>query len=143
MAKKTDMSKGATIICWIAQVIAAVVLFQTLFFKFTGAEESIYIFNTLGMEPIGRYGSGVVELIAVILLLWPTYAWLGALLGAGSMAGAIFFHLTFLGIEVGGDGGLLFFLALLVLACCFVVLFIRRSQIPVVGARMMGKRRQA
>lgn len=121
------------IVSWVMQLTAAGILLQTLFFKFTGAEESVYIFSTLGAEPWGRIGSGVVELVASILLLIPSTITLGALLAMGSMAGAIASHLTFLGIDVKGDGGLLFALAITVFVACGVVLFIRRAHIPVVG----------
>src|SRR5258706_15750946 len=92
---------------WILQIIVAVILFQTLFFKFTGAEESKYIFSKLGLEPWGRIGSGVVELIAVILLLIPKTTTLGALLSLGVISGAVVSHVTKLGIVVRNDGGLL------------------------------------
>ena len=114
---------------WALRLIAAVILGQTLFFKFSGAEESRYIFSTLGMEPWGRYGSGVAELIAVVLLLIPRTAPLGALLGAGVLSGALLAHLTKLGIEVRGDGGLLFFLAITAFICCIGVLWLHREQL--------------
>ncbi|MEX0360890.1 MAG: DoxX family membrane protein [Allomuricauda sp.] len=110
------------IISWILRLAAALILLQTLFFKFTGAPESIYIFEQVGMEPWGRYGSGVVELIASVLLLWPRTVGLGALVGIGVISGAIFFHLTSLGIEVQGDGGILFYLAVIVFLCCAILL---------------------
>ena len=81
------------------------------------------------MEPYGRIGSGIMELIAAILLLVPRTAWLGAVLGIGVISGAIFFHLTKLGIEVQGDGGLLFYLAVVVLICCLVTLYIHKKDI--------------
>jgi len=118
----------------VLRLTAAVILLQTLFFKFTGAEESVYIFSTLGAEPWGRVGSGVVELIASVLLLIPATAVYGAMLAAGVGAGAVASHLAFLGIEVKGDGGLLFALALVVLACGLTLLAIHRRSIPVVGA---------
>lgn len=127
------MSKSTNIILWILRIIAALIMLQTLFFKFSGAEESIYIFTTVGMEPAGRYGSGVAELIASILILIPSTSWLGALLGLGVISGAIFFHLTKLGIEVQGDGGYLFILAVVVFVCCAIIAFISRKQIPVVN----------
>ncbi|MBC7920162.1 MAG: DoxX family protein [Ferruginibacter sp.] len=134
------MSRTLLILSWAAQIVAALILLQTLFFKFTGASESVYIFSTLGVEPWGRYGSGVVELVAAGLLLIPRLSWLGALLGAGVMSGAILSHLTVLGISVPNsdgtyDGGYLFILALVVLVCCATVLFIHRREIPVVGPR--------
>src|SRR5512134_2182656 len=116
-----------TIASWILQAIVALILFQTLFFKFTAAPESVYIFTTLGLEPWGRIGSGLAELVAVILLLVPRTAALGALLGLGVIAGAIGSHLTKLGIEVQGDGGLLFALAWVVFAACAAVLWSRRA----------------
>ncbi|MFL5731189.1 MAG: DoxX family protein [Cytophagaceae bacterium] len=124
-----SFSKTETALTWIMQAIAAVIMFQTLFYKFSGAEESIYIFTTVGMEPWGRYGSGVVELISAVLLLIPRTAWLGALIGAGTMAGAIFFHLTILGPVVKGDGGQLFAYALITFFFCLGVLWIRRREI--------------
>lgn len=123
------LSAGAAITSWVAQLLAAAILCQTLFFKFTGAEESVYIFTTLGMEPWGRIGSGVAELVASLLLLIPRTVPLGALLALGVIMGAIMSHLTILGIVVKGDGGLLFVLALVVFVCSLVVLAIRRSRL--------------
>ena len=128
-----NLSKTQLGLSWVLQLAAAGILLQTLFFKFTGAAESVYIFTTLGAEPWGRIGSGVVELIASVLLLVPATASLGAMLALGVMAGAILSHLMVLGIEVKGDGGLLFGLALIVFACSATVLTIRRAQLPVVG----------
>lgn len=118
---------------WIFQLVAAVILAQTLFFKFSGAEESKYIFTTLGVEPWGRLVTGGVELVAVVLLLIPRTVTLGALLALGLMTGALGSHLTKLGVVVKNDGGLLFVLAATVFACSAVVLVLRRRQIPVVG----------
>jgi hypothetical protein len=128
-----NLSKTQLVLSWVLQLAAAAILLQTLFFKFTGAEESVYIFTALGAEPWGRIGSGVVELLASVLLLVPATASLGAVMALGVMAGAILSHLAVLGIEVKGDGGLLFGLALLVFACSAIVLTIRRTQLPVVG----------
>ncbi len=119
---------------WILQLIAAAILAQTLFFKFSGAEESKFIFTTLGAEPWGRVASGCAELLAIILLLAPRTVTLGALLALGVMTGAIGSHLTKLGIVVQNDGGLLFGLALTVFACSAVVLVLRRCEIPVLGS---------
>jgi hypothetical protein len=123
-------------VSWALQLIVAGILLQTLFFKFTGAAESVYIFSTLGAEPWGRIGSGIVELIAAVLLLVPRTAVLGALLALGSMAGAILSHLLFLGIEIMGDGGLLFVLAIIVLISSATIAVVRRAEIPVVGWRL-------
>ena len=117
------------------RVIIAAILLQTLYFKFTGAPESVYIFETVGMEPWGRIGSGVVELIAASLLFVTPLRWLGALLALGTMSGALFFHLTKLGIEVQGDGGFLFILACVVFVCSAFVLWKVRRTIPMAGAR--------
>lgn len=130
------MSSRTNVIGWICRVAVAVILFQTLFFKFTGAEESKYIFSTLmgpELEAYGRIGSGIVELFAVILLLVPRTAWLGAALALGTISGAIMSHLTKLGIEVKGDGGLLFALAITVFVLSGLVLLIYRRDVPVIG----------
>ena len=128
-----ELSRTQTTVSWILQLVAAAILFQTLFFKFTGAEESVYIFTTLGLEPWGRIGSGVAELIACVLLLVPRTVPLGAILALGVISGAIVSHLTKLGIVVKGDGGLLFGLAVIVFVASAIVLVIRRGQIPVIG----------
>jgi hypothetical protein len=135
------LSKGQTIASWIIQTIVALILFQTLFFKFTGAAESRYIFSRLGLEPWGRIGSGVVELIACILLLHPRTVALGAILAIGVIGGAIMSHLTKLGIVVVNsdgtpDGGLLFILAITVFIGSAIILVLRREQIPVIGSRL-------
>jgi len=122
------------ILSWLLRLTAAFILLQTLFFKFTGAEESVYIFSTLGVEPWGRYASGIVELITAVMLLVPATAAVGGVLAVGVAAGALMSHLTVLGIEVKGDGGLLFGLALTVLVCGLAVAAIERRHIPVIGA---------
>jgi len=122
-------------VSWICRIAAAVILLQTLFFKFTAAPESVYIFTRVHAEPWGRIGSGVVELIAAVLILIPRTIWAGALLALGVMAGAIVSHLTVLGIEVMGDGGLLFALALIVFCTSAVALVLHRTQIPTIGRR--------
>lgn len=121
---------------WIAQLVAAAILAQTLVFKFGAAPESVWIFETLGVEPWGRLGSGAVEALAVVMLLVPRGAVFGALLGAGTMAGAILAHLFVLGIAVQDDGGLLFALANVVLACCLAVLGLRRAQVAALLSRL-------
>ena len=130
------MTTMETYISWAARIIVAVILLQTLFFKFTGAEESRYIFTTLmgaEFEAVGRIGSGVVELVAAILLLIPSKAWLGSVIALGTISGAIFSHLTMLGIEVKGDGGLLFGLAVTVFVLSAVVILIHRRELPILG----------
>ena len=125
--------KTKTLLSWTFQLIAAVILFQTLFFKFTAAEESVYIFTTLGIEPWGRLASGMAELLAVVLLLIPRTVTMGALLSLGVISGALVSHLTKLGIVVKDDGGLLFALAVTVFVCSLFVLILRRQQIPLVS----------
>ena len=118
-----------TVFTWIIKLTAVIILVQTLYFKFTGAEESVYIFSTLGAEPFGRIGSGVVELIASILILIPRTTLLGALMGLGTMSGAILSHLFILGIVVKNDGGTLFILAIITFICCTILVFQNRDKI--------------
>ncbi len=124
------MTNLTRIIFWISRIVAAIIMLQTLYFKFTGAEESVYIFTQVGMEPWGRIGVGVMELIASFLILVPSTVWLGSVLAAGLMGGALMMHLTILGIEVKGDGGYLFILALIVAICSLVAFWIDRKNIP-------------
>ena len=121
------------------RLTVAGILLQTLFFKFTGAAESVFIFETLGAEPYGRIGSGIVELIAAgLILASPTVA-LGALLSLGVISGAIVSHLTILGIEIMGDGGVLFALALIVFVCSAGVLAAYADELPIIGARLRAR----
>ncbi len=122
------MNKLLVYLLWAVRLLAAIILLQTLYFKFLAQPESVYIFSTLGVEPWGRIGSGIVEGIASVLILLPRTSWIGAGLGLGIMAGAILSHLTILGIEVQGDGGYLFFLALVVAISCLTILFLTRQQ---------------
>ena len=121
------------ILDWILALIASLLLLQTLYFKFSGSAESIYIFETVGMEPWGRYASGVAELVAGILLLIPRLRLYGALIAAGVISGALFFHLTSLGIVVMDDGGQLFIYALLVFLSSLGLIFIHRKEIPFIS----------
>jgi uncharacterized membrane protein YphA (DoxX/SURF4 family) len=111
-------------IIWILRLTAAIILLQTLFFKFSAAPVSVFIFSELNMEPWGRIGTGIAELIAAILILYPKTTVYGAVLGLALMAGAIFFHLTKLGIEVENDSGKLFVLAIVVFLSCFILFLI-------------------
>jgi uncharacterized membrane protein YphA (DoxX/SURF4 family) len=125
-----------SIVSWACRIAVAIILLQTLFFKFTGTEESRYIFTTLlgeNLEAVGRIGSGIVELVAAILIVMPKTAWLGALLSLGTISGAIFSHLTMLGIVVKDDGGLLFALAIAVFVLSALVLLIHRRELPLLG----------
>ncbi len=115
---------------WIIKLVAVIILLQTLYFKFTAAPESIFIFSTLGIEPFGRIGSGIVELIASILILIPRTTLLGAVLGFATMLGAIFSHIFVLGIEIQNDGGTLFVLAVITLLCCLILIYNQKDKIP-------------
>lgn len=143
------MATPALVFSWICRIVAAIILLQTLFFKFTAAPESVYIFTKLGVfihtyipfasistvEVSARIGSGIMELIAAVLLLTPRFVWAGAILAMTAMGGAIASHLTFLGIEVQGDKGLLFVLAITVFVTSAIALFLHRMQVPVIGKR--------
>ena len=127
------MTRQQTVISWVFQILVAAILLQTLYFKFTASEESVYIFTTLGVEPWGRIAAGVSELIAAALLLIPRAAVFGAIVSIGIISGAIMSHLTKLGFVVKDDGGLLFGLAITVFIASLAVLFLRRHEIPFVG----------
>lgn len=135
-ATMTMLSPAQTKLSWLLRLVVAAILLQTLFFKFSAAPESVYIFTTLGLEPWGRIGSGVAELVAAVLLLLPATTALGALLALGVISGALVSHLTKLGIEVQGDHGLLFALALVVFVGSAAVLLLHRRALPLVGARL-------
>jgi putative oxidoreductase len=149
-AMSRSISIPVLIVSWICRVVTAIILLQTLFFKFTAAPESVYIFTKLGafihtyvpfasistLEVSGRIGSGIMELIAALLLLTPRFVWAGAILAMAATGGAIVSHLTFLGIEVQGDKGLLFFLAIAVIVTSAIALFLHRMQVPVFGKRL-------
>ena len=117
------------------RIIIAVLLIQTLYFKFTAHPDSVYIFSQIGLEPYGRIGIGIMELITAILILNPKSIWLGSLLSIGIISGAIFMHLTKLGIEINNDGGVLFYMALIILLLSIVLLISNRKSIPFIGAK--------
>lgn len=119
-----------TLFIWIIKLVAVTILLQTLYFKFTAAPESVFIFSTLGIEPFGRIGSGIVELIASILILIPRTTLLGAVLGFATMLGAIFSHIFVLGIEIQNDGGTLFVLAVITLLCCLILIYNQKDKVP-------------
>ena len=118
-----------TIVSWVLRLLAAAIMLQTLFFKFSASEESVYIFSTVGMEPWGRIGSGVFELIASILIMIPRTTAIGSLMGIGLMSGALYFHFTKLGVVVRGDGGQLFIYALLVWLSCIALCIIYKKEL--------------
>jgi len=120
--------KLSNLLSWLLRIVAAVILLQTLYFKFTAQPESVILFSKLGVEPWGRIGTGIIELIASILLLIPRTKIIGAFLGVGLMGGAILSHLLVIGIESQGDGGQLFILAIVVLICCCILLVMHRKE---------------
>lgn len=130
-----EHSRAFVVISWALRLVVAVILLQTLFFKFSAAKESVYIFSTLGMEPWGRIGSGIFELVASILLLIPGTVTLGALMAFAATGSAILFHLTRLGIALTavGDHGELFALAIIVTLCSILVLLMHRQEVPILG----------
>jgi hypothetical protein len=130
-----EHTRAFALTSWALRLMIAVILLQTLFFKFTAAKESVYIFSTLGMEPWGRIGSGVFELIASVLLLVPATVTLGALMALAATGSAILFHLAKLGIALTaiGDNGELFALAVVVVVCSLGVLFLHREELPLIG----------
>jgi hypothetical protein len=113
----------------VLSLVAAVILLQTLYFKFSGAEVSVYIFSKLGAEPYGRIGTGVLELVAGLLLIFPKTALYGAVAGLGIISGAILSHLLILGIDIQGDGGHIFYLALVVFVCCAGTILFRLEEL--------------
>jgi uncharacterized membrane protein YphA (DoxX/SURF4 family) len=128
------------IISWLLRITAAVILLQTLYFKFTGHPESVELFTKLGVEPWGRIGTGIIELITGILLLIPSTVFVGAFLGVGLMAGAILSHLTVIGIESKGDGGQLFMLAIVVLISCLLLMALHKSDGQALYKRLTQKK---
>ena len=125
--------KYRMIILWIFRLLAALIMLQTLYFKFTAHPQSVHLFTILGMEPWGRIGIGVLELIASLLILYPRTTGYGALLGLGLMSGAIFFHLTRLGIKFDGDYGLFTYAVLTFISCAVLVLFYRKDLLGRLG----------
>ncbi len=136
-----ENNKTLLITSWVLRGIAAAILLQTLFFKFTGAKESVYIFSTLGMEPWGRIGSGIAELIASVLLLLPRTVVYGALMSLGVISGAIFFHLTKLGIALRAvdDSGELFALAVTVFVCSLALLVLHRQELTMLAGMWQAR----
>lgn len=123
--------KTKNIISWVLQIVAALILLQTLYFKFSAHPESVELFTRLHAEPWGRIGTGILELITSVMLLTPRFRTLGALMAAGTMAGAIVSHLLVIGIESKGDGGQLFGLAIFVFACATTILLLNRNDLSV------------
>ena len=124
------LTRRQRVASWVCSLVAAVIMIETLFFKFTGAEESVYIFSKMHTEPWWRYGQGVWELLASIGLLLPRWEWAGGILTTGAMGAAILSHMTWLGYSILGDHGLLFGMACATFICGFTVLMLHRREIP-------------
>lgn len=133
------MSKKTYYIERFLAIVTAVILLQTLYYKFTGHEDSVYIFSVLGIEPQGRIGLGILELIAALLILYTRTAAFGAITAVCLMLGAILSHLIVLGIEIRGDGGKLFIMAVIAFASSLYVLFARGEQVYWVFKKLGGK----
>jgi len=116
------------IVIWILRLVPAIILLQTLYFKFTAHPESVKLFTEIGMEPYGRIGTGILELIASILILIPRFTGYGAILGLIMMTGALYFHLTKIGIYFNGDP-LLFIYAVITFICCAILIFVYKKQL--------------
>lgn len=121
--------KLPTILQWVLRLIAAIIMLQTLYFKFSGAEESVYIFTQMGIEPWGRYGTGIAELIASILILYKPLTAFGSLMAVGIMSGALVSHVLVLGVVVKDDNGLLFSYALIVWLASVILAWLNRAQL--------------
>lgn len=133
------MKNGSVIFYWAVRILAAIIMLQTLYFKFSGASESIYIFTQVHMEPWGRIGVGVLELTASVLILFNTTAWMGGVLALGLMGGAIIMHVTILGIEINNDGGQLFVYALVVAICSVIILLYNKTKITDLIKNFLGR----
>lgn len=133
------MSKSVKITNRVLAILSAIILLQTLYFKFSAHPDSVQLFTELGMEPFGRLGIGIFELIAGILLLYPKTTAYGSLLSLGIISGAVFFHLFILGIEVNGDGGSLFGMALAVFISSTILVLINRNKLLGDFRKIMAK----
>jgi uncharacterized membrane protein YphA (DoxX/SURF4 family) len=120
---------------WVLRLLAALIMLQTLYFKFTAHPQSVHLFTVLGLEPWGRIGTGLLELIASLLILYPRTTGYGALLGLGLMAGALFFHLTKLGIVFDGDAVLFIYASIAFTCCAILVILYRRELVRWAGIR--------
>lgn len=124
------LTRRQCIVSWTCRITAAGIMLETLFYKFTGAEESVYIFSKMETDPWWRWGQGIWELAAAIGLLTPRLGWAGGILTTGAMGAAILSHMTWLGFSILGDHGLLFGMACVTFICGFSVLMLHRREIP-------------
>lgn len=127
------------IFTWTLKIVAALIMLQTLYFKFSAAPQSVHLFTILGMEPWGRIGIGSLELVASILILIPRTTGFGALMGVGLMAGAIFFHITKLGIEFDGDY-VLFIYAVITFVCSGILVVLYKNQLLSLAGNILKKK---
>lgn len=127
------------IVLWVLKLTVAIILLQTLYFKFTAHPDSVHIFSALGVEPFGRIGLGIIELITAGLILYPRTSMVGMVLSLGIIVGAIGSHLLVLGLEVEGDGGGLFSLALVVLVADLLYFAMQRLELNALYLWMRGK----
>jgi hypothetical protein len=134
------MKSTSNLVYWLVKIVAAVIMLQTLFFKFSAAPESVYIFSVLNLEPYGRIGTGIIELFAGILILIPKTSVYGAILGLSTMMGAIFSHLFVLGIIVQNDGGKLFILGVITAICCLIIIFKNKDVLLQLVARFYARK---
>ncbi len=130
LSGEDGLTRRQRVVSWMCGIIAAAIMLETLFYKFTGAEESVYIFSRMHTEPWWRWGQGIWELLASIGLLLPRWKWAGGILATGAMGAAILSHMTWLGFSILGDHGLLFGMACVTFACGFTVLMLHRQEIP-------------
>ncbi len=126
------------IFTWVLKILAALIMLQTLYFKFSAAPQSVHLFTILGMEPWGRIGIGSLELVASILILIPRTTGFGALMGVGLMAGAIFFHITKLGLEFDGDY-VLFIYAVITFVCSSILVVLYKNQLLSLAGNILKK----
>lgn len=127
---EAQLTRRELTVSWLCRLVAAGIMLETLFYKFTGAPESIWIFTKMNMEAWGRYGQGIWELLASVLLLWPRTVWMGCFLALGAMGAALLSHIAVLGIAVMGDHGLLFAMACTTFAATLVTLWLHQRAIP-------------
>lgn len=121
--------KNTNLISWLLRLTVAIILLQTLYFKFTAHPDSVYIFSALGVEPWGRISLGIIELITALLILFPKTKIIGMLNSLGIIIGAIVSHFLVIGVNVKGDGGNLFILALIVFIASIIYLVINKSEV--------------
>lgn len=126
-------------ISWILRILIAVIYLQTLYFKFTAHPDSVYIFSKLGVEPYGRIGLGIIELITAALILTPATKLIGLIVSLGIITGAIFSHLLVIGTNVKGDSGTLFLLAIIVFVSTIILLIMNKKEVQFLTNKILKK----